>query len=295
MNYYAPDNLPKLLEFLHTQVAPVAMVLAGGTDLLPRRNCRRELHGWVDRPEGSLLGKEEQIVYIGNTGLDYIIEDENQIRIGACVTIATLTESQTVVTHLPALKQAALKMACPAIRNTATIGGNIANASPAGDSIQALLVADASVVLANVNGDRQVALCNFFTGPGTTVAKKDELIKEIVVPVKRGHASFQKLGQRKADTLSMVNSAAWVLVENGKIQDARVSIGSVAPTPLRLHRVEESLIGRPATEDTIQAAAQLVAEQISPISDQRATAAYRKKLARVLVARALRCACNLSE
>jgi CO/xanthine dehydrogenase FAD-binding subunit len=179
------------------------------------------------------------------------------------------------------------------VRNAATIGGNLGNASPAADLATALLALDAQLLLRSSKEDRRVALKDFFMGPGRTVLKPGELIVEVSIPLSKGRAVFLKLGRRKAMTLSVVNVAVQLEMDGKRrweklgCQEARIALGSMAPTPLRCAKAEGLLKGKVLDKALIaQCAAEAVAES-SPIDDQRATAWYRKIAGTVLVSRAL--------
>jgi carbon-monoxide dehydrogenase medium subunit len=198
-----------------------------------------------------------------------------------------------------ALAEAAGTCGSPQIRNLATIGGNLANASPACDTAPPLLTLDAAVVIAGPRGRRTVPLDRFFTGVNRT-ALAGELLIEVVIPAPpllrggRGAWSFQKLGRLKSD-IAVVNAAAGVAVDRtGRCAWARIALGAVAPTPLRARSAEALLVGRVPDEAAIEEAAARAAAETRPVSDVRATAEYRREMSRVLVRRALEeCAARL--
>ena len=191
------------------------------------------------------------------------------------------------------MAEAARQAGTAAVRTTATIGGNLVNASPAADLATPLLAMDAEVTLAKAGGKRTVPLQDFFTGPGRTLLKPDELMTEISIPLSKGKTVFLKLGRRKALTLSVVNVAVRMEMKRGKCEDARIAIGSMAPIPLRCESAEGMLQGKEIDPGLI---AQCAVEAIGvskPIDDQRATAWYRQQAGRALVARALTQAAGL--
>ncbi len=289
--YFAPTELTEALKLL-AEYGEKATVLAGGTDLVPRINYY-EL-------------KPEVLVYIGNLGLDYIEQADGKLIIGAATPTAKIAASPLIAEKAAALAEAARLSASPAVRTTGTIGGNLANASPAADLATPLIALGATLVLISAQGERQVPVEDFFTGPGTTVLKPGELIKEVHVPVRKGKSVFLKLGRRKAMTLSVVNVAVYVEMEQGqKCVDARVALGAMAPTPLRCKKAEGVLHGcvlpMSALEGAefldkarIEKAAELAIAESSPIDDQRATAWYRRKAGKVLVARAIASAAGVA-
>jgi len=196
--------------------------------------------------------------------------------------------------HCLPLAQACLEIGSPQLRNRATIAGNLATASPANDSISALMALGASVVLSRLTGDKQthrvVGVDAFFRGFRTTVCARDELITAIRVPKlaadERG--IWVKVGLRRAQAISVVHAGLVLAIHDGKVADARLAIGSVAPTVIMSHVFPASLIGKPLTDATIAATAAAVAASISPIDDVRATAEYRTAVTEAVLARALR-------
>lgn len=257
--------------------------LAGGTDLVPKISLERE-----QAPKAG--EKDLNVVYLGRLGLDSVTENGTEVRIGALCTFTELENNEIVKKSAPVLLEAIKEIAGITVRNSATLGGNIMNASPAADSVPALIALDAKFVLKGPGGERTVAAADFFTGPGTTDADASEVLTEIVVPKQAGKAAFKKLGRRKAETLSIVNAAAYVEAEGNTVRAVRVAIGSVAPTVVRCKAVEQALSGKAPTADAVKAASEAVLDEISPIDDIRATAWYRNKVAPVLVRRAIEAA-----
>ncbi len=272
VSYYAPANVGEAVKLL-AELGGNAAVLAGGTDLAPELN-------YYDAKPGALL-------YIGNLGLSYVKEEDGKLVIGAGTTIAQLLANDLIAKKLDVVAQAAATHGSPAIRTAATIGGNLCQASPAGDAILPLMVSDAELVLASAKGERVVAIKDFFTGPGESVRNPDELLIEIRVPLLAGKAAFAKLGRRKAQVLAIVSAAVRLEIEGGVCKNARIAIGSMAPTPVRCTKAEALIVGKKVDEALIaECAAQAIAE-CSPIDDQRATAWYRKEAGTALVARVL--------
>jgi carbon-monoxide dehydrogenase medium subunit len=270
--YFAASNMSEAMKLLG-QYGKKAVILAGGTDLVPRINT----YGL----------KPGVLVYIGKLGLDYIKEEKGKVIIGAAAPLAKIAASKLLAKKAGALAQAAAQAGTGAVRTTATIGGNLANASPAADLATPLLAMDAELALMSKKKKRVVPLKDFFKGPGQTVLQAGEMIKEISFPVPKGKTVFIKLGRRKALTLSVVNAAVRLDVSRKKCQEARIALGSVAPTPLRCPGAEGMLEGKEVNPELItQCAAEAMAAS-SPIDDQRATAWYRKKAGAAVVARAL--------
>ena len=179
--------------------------------------------------------------------------------------------------HLPALIAAAATVGAAQIPARGTLGGNAANASPAGDTAPALLVTGGSVLLASLSGTREVPLAKFWTGYRQIEARPDEIIVAFRLP-KRGKAQerFRKIGTRRAQAISKVMAASRILVEQGVIRSAAIALGSVAPTPVRLGEVEAFLVGKKLSPKLIDDAEQLAQATVKPIADIRSTAEYRR-------------------
>jgi carbon-monoxide dehydrogenase medium subunit len=278
VKYFAPTQIDEAVKLLG-EYGEGATVLAGGTDLVPRINYY-EL-------------KPDVLLYIGGLGLDYLKEESGKLVIGAATSTAKLANDPLTAENTGALAEGAKQSGSVATRNAATIGGNLANASPAADLATPRLVMDAELHLTGSRGKRVVAIQNFFTGSGETVLKSDELIIEIHVPPVKGKTVFLKLGRRKAMTLSVVNVAVRLDTADKTCNEARIALGAMAPTPMRCRKAEEMLKGKPLDETLItHCAAEAVAES-NPIDDQRATAWYRRKAGAALVAQALRQAAGI--
>ncbi len=277
--FHAPKSYEELYAVFAGNPAKTAF-LAGGTDLVPRINMERDQIPYEDTPPVSLIS-------LAGLNLSGIDEKDGVVIIGAMTTLSALEASDVVKERLPALAEAVKEMAGLTVRNAATIGGNIMNASPAADTLPVLMAMDAELTLKGPNGTRSVKADAFFTGPGKTVAQNDELLAEISVNPGKGGAAFKKLGRRAAESLSVVNAAAYVELENGVCKCARVAVGSAAPTVVMCGKAAEALIGQKIDEAAAKKAAALVAEELAPIDDIRATAWYRLKVAPVMAARAI--------
>jgi xanthine dehydrogenase small subunit len=200
---------------------------------------------------------------------------KNALRIGALTTFTEIIDSPVIRRRLPMLVAAAREIGGKQIQNRATVGGNIANASPAGDSLPALLAADSTIVLANSFDERRVPFTAFYTGYRTSVRRSDELIVAIELPFFTGKQWWRKVGTRRAQAISKVMMAA-VRERHG----VRLAVGSVGPTPQRLPRTEQAL----ASGASIAEAARVLGAEISPIDDIRSTADYRRRVAANLLA-----------
>jgi carbon-monoxide dehydrogenase medium subunit len=268
-------NLREAIEYMSK--LKDARVMAGGTDLI------------VDLKMGRF--KPKYVVYIGGLQeLKYIHDDGTSLRIGALTTIQEILDSRIVTTKTPLLKAVAEKFAYWQIRNAATIGGNICNASPAADMALPLLVHSALVKVESLEGSRLVSIRDFFKGPRQTALKPGEIVTEIIVPHgdMDGYSyAYFKAGRRLGHDLSLVAVACAVKTGGGVILDARIALNSVAPTPIRATTVERTLIGKRASPEVIEEVSKLVVHDISPISDVRAPAEYRLHMAKLLTREAL--------
>jgi carbon-monoxide dehydrogenase medium subunit len=248
--------------------------VAGGTDLVVQRD--RALRWLVD---------------LTSLPLSYVRRVRGGFVIGATTRMAEIEHSKALLGFADGiLSEAASSCGSQQIRNMATIGGNLANASPAADLAPSLLALDASVVIAARGGRQTVRLDRFFRGVNRT-ALGGGLLVEIVVPAppkaaKAGWAC-QKLGRLQSD-IAVVSAAAGIgLDERGACTWARIALGAVAPTPIRAKRAEALLVGRVLNRAAVDAAAEQAAAEAKPVSDVRGTAEYRRAMCRVLVARAL--------
>jgi len=273
INYFRASTLEEALELISKLEG--VKVLAGGSDLLIDLKIKRyEVKNVVD-----ISGIKE---------LNYIEDRGDHVAVGAATKLQDIVESPIIAAKAPVLAEAANEMASWQVRNVATIGGNICNASPAADTAPPLLVLNAKLHLVSLEGEREVPITEFFLGPRKTVLRKGELLKEIVVPYERGAgASFIKLGRRNAFTLSVVAVATLVKVRNGIFDDVRVALNSVAPKPVRATSVEKFLKNREINMNAVEEGAKRVLQDISPISDVRASADYRKEMSVVLTKESL--------
>lgn len=272
--YLAPRRLD---EALQAMADGHATVFCGGTDLAP------QTESGVRRYEPSLINIRRV------EGLSGIDANGSEIRIGATTTVAEIRASRALAEVAPVLGDAAERFASEQLRNAASVGGNLCNASPAGDTIPPLLVLGASVELSSWRDDavqtRRVPLERFFVGPGKTVKLPSELLTAVVFdrPAANFVAKFRKSGPRPALEISTVSVAVGATLAGGTLSGVRVAMGSVAPTPLRARHVEAALEGRPLDAATVAAAVAAAAEDAKPIDDVRASAWYRSHLVRVFV------------
>jgi CO/xanthine dehydrogenase FAD-binding subunit len=276
--YYSPTTLDEASILLAEEGRTV---IAGGTDLLVNPRYMVGVHEVVD---------------IRKLGLDYIREESGWLYIGAGATMRTVARHPKIqaLAH-GILARGAAVCGSPNIRNMATLAGNVASALPSADTPPSLLALDAQVILVGMQGERTVPLDIFFIGPAQSLRER-ELIRELRIPLDNFDTikgGFYKIG-RTAEDISMVNAAATLIINDGIITNAHVVMGAVAPIPLRVTLAEEALIGQAPTEETLQQAAELVRAEVRPISDQRASAEYRRRISGVAAVRALRQAAGLA-
>jgi CO/xanthine dehydrogenase FAD-binding subunit len=277
--YLKPKSLKETLMLL-SEYKSQARLIAGGTDLIARMKRGQEM------PPVLINLREVQ-------GLNYIeCDNEKGLRIGATSLLADIEESKNIKNKFPLLSETAGMMASPGVRGQATIGGNLCNASPSADMGPALLVLEANFKLTSQNGERIVSAAEFFTGPGTTIMNTGEILSEIQIqhmPPQSGTA-YLKQTRRKGADLAIVGIAVMVVSEGSasrRIDDIKIALGAVAPTPLRALGAENILKGKNLTEENMVEAARAAVSICKPISDARGSAEYRLKLVEVLLPRAI--------
>ena len=274
----SPATLTEVLALLERHGGR-ARIVAGGTDLLVELDQR-------------LCDDVDVLIDITRIpGLDQIDDRSGggTIRLGPLVTHNQCATSGLVRSMGTALAQAAIEVGSPALRNRATVVGNVVTASPANDTISALVALDASIEISSVHGTRTVALGDFHTGVRQTVLEPHEMVTAITFPVRLDVTSaFVKAGLRRAQAISVVHvAAAAVLGQDGHVSEPRIALGSVAPTIVRATAAEQRLANAELDDQTIADAALLAAEGVDPIDDLRGTAAYRTHLVEVMVHRLL--------
>ncbi len=247
--------------------------LAGGSDV------------WAQKDSGNGRVRTRLVNITRVPELSGIGQDGGKIRIGALTTMSEILESAFLQGQAPVLVTAADHFASPQIRNVASVGGNIANASPAADMVLPLIALRATVELCSARGKRMLPLDGFFTGPGKTRMAPDELITavEFAAPGAGSHAAFCKSGPRPALEISMVAMAMAGVRQNGGLASPCIVFGAVGPTPMRCPATEGLIDGKPLTDDLIAAALDTMAGEISPIDDFRASAWYRTQMARTFL------------
>jgi CO/xanthine dehydrogenase FAD-binding subunit len=274
----SPETLDEAYAFL-ASAEPAPVPIAGGTDIMVR------ITGEIDEPPAAMIDLARL------DDLRGIALDGHAVVLGALTTYTDIRRSALCREHLPALVDAATTIGAAQIQNRGTIGGNLANASPAGDTLPVLLATDAELEVGSTRGERTIPVADFFTGYRETALAADELILRVRIPLSAGReVRFHKVGTRRAQAISkVVLSLAWR--EHGRTagwSDVRVALGSVAATPIRASATEAALEGRHPTPETADLAAETLAGEIQPIDDVRSTADYRRTVAARVLHRLIR-------
>ncbi len=276
--YHRPQDLAQAVDIL-SRFGNRARVIAGGTDILPRR------------PGVKKIDNINHLVDISKLGLNYLKKENDHIRIGAATDINTIGASPVILSGpYRALSEAATSHSTSTIRNRATVGGNLCNASPCADLALPLLVLDAILVAAGPKGKRHIPIESFFKGVNFSALNREEVLLEIRIPLcseKAGTAFLKLRRHHTAIDMAVVNVATLLTCKKERCKAARIALGSVAPISFRAKKAESVLVGAELSEEIIQKAAALAAEEAKPIDDVRATATYRKKMVAVLVRRSL--------
>jgi len=281
VKYFRPNNIDELQDILYNEKESFVSILAGGTDLIPK---------W----ENNLNAKPHILIDIKKLG-DYsgIREKDNKIIIGALTTIQEIKNSPLLQNEFPALTDAAGQFAGVQIRHRATIGGNICNASPAGDLIPGLYAHEAELYLLGPGGRRSLPISQWMVGPGKTVLEKDEIVSEIHIQRTNEKSLFYKLGLRQSMAIAVINFAiAYSKDSDNTFTSLNISAGSVAPTVVYLRSFADAILQNVSLEKALP----LVDEDISPIDDIRATANYRRTVLKNVLKYTFRHECHeLSE
>ncbi len=276
--FYEPTSIQQAIE-LKKKYQGKAKLLAGGTDLLVHLKKK-------------LITTDHIISLSKIKDLSQIKEERDFIEIGACVTMSQLSKSKVIQEKFSALKEGGDNLGNHLIRNRATIGGNVCGASPAADTLPALLVYQTQVLLQGPDGRRKVAIESFFKGPGKTIIKDDEILTgfELPIPQKNCGAHYIQLGKRKSSEINVVNVASFIEINPGNktIKNCRIALGAVAATPIRSFFAEDALKNKTADETAFYEAGEVARRKdCKPIDDFRGTAEYRRAMIGVLTKRTL--------
>ena len=276
--YFAPTSLEDAMGLLK-RYGGKAKALAGGTDLLVQMKERTVTPSYLI-----------DLKHI--PGLSGIRHSKRQgLRIGALTTLNEILASESIEEKYPALIQGAEWIGCVQVRNQATIGGNLCNASPSADMAPGLIALDAKARIVGPEGARELPLEAFFRGPGRSALRNGEILTEVVIsdPPPRSGASYIRHTPRVAMDIAVVGVGAYIALNGEKsCEDARIVLGAVAPTPIRVRRAERILKGKPLEEPLIERAAQRASEASKPIDDVRGSVAFRREIVAVLIRRTLK-------
>ncbi|MFH1113644.1 MAG: xanthine dehydrogenase family protein subunit M [Pseudomonadota bacterium] len=275
-SYFTPKTLKEALNLLAEQ-GEGARVMAGGTDVMVKMT-----HG-VLKPEAIISLQQIEDL----RGINYDAADG--LTIGATARLAEVINHADIRKHYPALAYAVSCMANVEVRNMGTVVGNVCNAAPSADSAPPLMTMNGEAVLLSLKGERTISLNEFFRGPGITSMEPGEIMTSIKVPVPPpgSGASYKRISARCGVDIAAVGVGARVVLNGAGCKEARIVLAAVAPVPLRALRTEELLQGRERTPELLGSAGDQAAEEARPISDMRASAAWRKRMVAVLTERAL--------
>ena len=288
-DYVAPGSIEEAWKLMAGERGVDYDLFAGGTDVLPKLKRRQA-------PAPKVLIDLKRI-----GGLDEIhYDDRRGLVIGALATVHAVTRSPLIRERFPVLAMAAERIAATQIQHRATVVGNLCNAAPSADTASALLALEAEVRCASAAGERTLALRDFFRGPLQNALGAGEIVTEILVPRESAGAksAYLKLCPRGRMDLAVVGVAAVLFARDGLCQDVRIGLGAVAPTPIRAAKAESALRGAELTEANIARAASAAVDESRPRDSIRGSAAYRRAMVGILVARAIdqclgrSCACQ---
>src|SRR5437667_1370690 len=276
---FQPVSIPEACQ-LFRKHGPGGHFLAGGTDLV----IAIKEKGLVPRYVVDLK-RIESLSGIRENPAD------GSLVIGALTTMREVETSRVINTRFPFLSQSASEVGSIQIRNRATIGGNIANATPSADVVPALLVLEAQVTTSTQNGEKQVPLESFFLGPGKTVMERGDILTEIIIPPASANlrGEYIKFSPREMMDLAYVGVAVALLTDGDEnvCREVRIALGAVSPVPMRARKAEAVLVNRVINEESAERAGEAAASECTPISDVRASAAYRRHMVRVNTKRAI--------
>ncbi len=278
MNYLAPTTVEEATAMLAE--TPEAKVFAGATDVIPQiRAGRPEPEALVD------LKGIEQLTSVRHEG--------NMWTIGAAVATANLTENAELKAEFPGLVEAAGLIGSDQIQNRCSLGGNLCNASPAADSVPAMIVNGMRAVVASGSGTRTVPVADIVTGPGSTSLAEGEFIVEFELdgrPANTGDAYLRMIPRTEMDIAVVGAGARITMADDGTCSAATIALGAVAPTAVRVPDAEAALVGNTIDDAVLAAVAEAASAACNPIDDKRGTIAYRKQVAGVLAKRAVKAA-----
>lgn len=273
--YHLPATLSEACE-LGRELGAEACYIAGGTDLLVDLKDGRRTTGHV-------------VALRSIPELKQISSEDNLLRIGAMTTLSEIAESEDTGRVFPVLREAVLHIGSIQIRNQGTIGGNFCGAVPCADAPPVCIAGEAQLRIVGVEGERTLPAEEFFIAPREPALEPGELLVEVLIPRQPGNsgASYQRFSLRKGTALAVASVAVRIVMDGGKIADARVVLGSVAPVPLPASECAGLLEGEPPSEELFRRAAKAAAAEAEPITDIRGSEQFRRDLVEVLTFRAL--------
>jgi carbon-monoxide dehydrogenase medium subunit len=276
-DYHAPETLSEAIRLL-SELGDSAVVLAGGTDLLVKMK-----HGLVSPSSVVSLKNLDEL-----RGVRY--EPGRGVVVGALTTHNGLRDSPVLQERFLSVSEAAHKLANNQVRNTGTLGGNLANAVPSADLPPIFIALESTITLAGPRGNRTLPLEEFFVDRCCTLIDPAEIITEITIPDQPTTGStYLKFGLRRSGSLAVVGVAAAVTMDDGVVKECRLCLGAVSPTPLRARGAESILAGQQWSEELLeQAAIRAAQDECCPISDIRGSQEYRRDMVRVFTRRALK-------
>lgn len=268
-NYVKPATLAEALDVLasHKNVK----ILAGGTDLIVKLKTGApiEIDTMLDAKAIPELTEVKELT-------------DGSVEIGALAKLSHIEDTPVIKEKYVALEDALHAMASIAVRNMGTIGGNLCNASPVADTAGPCMVYGAKVKAVSKAGERIIDIHDFFTGLGKTALNADEMLVSVILPAPEGGAAFKKITRVKPD-IAKVSCTAALVLDGKTVKDARLAMGAVAVTPLCMCEIAKEMVGKEVSEELFAEIGQKVSDAINPIDDNRSTADYRKKVAKVLV------------
>jgi len=276
--YFKPKSFEDAIQLLKKYDGKIKSI-AGGTDVIVAMK-EKGLN------PGNIMDLK------GIEGYDYIREFNNKIEIGALSSIRSIELSSLIRKKIPFLSEAAGKIGSVQVRNKATLGGNLCNASPSADTAPPLICLKAELEIIEEQGIRTISIEDFFTGPGETILKGSRLMMRILVPLLPENCSgvYFKYSPRRAMDLAVIGMCCVLMLDDSKKKclDARIALGAVAPIPLRAKKAESLLRGKEITDEDILRAGEMASEEIKPITDVRGSAEYRTEIVKVFVRRGIR-------
>ncbi len=271
--YERATSLSNAIELL-SRHGPESRIIAGGHSLLPMMKLR--------------LARPEVVIDINDLAeLDYIRANSDHLQIGAMVRHASLMNSDIANRYFPIFREAETVIADPIVRNRGTVGGSLCQADPAEDLAAVFAALKASVVITGNNGSRTVPISSFHIGPYMTVVEPDELLTEVIVPLRTHVGSAYEKVERRAGDWGIASVGAMIVLNSGQISEAGIGLAAVRADHFRAVEAESFLLGKQPTADVIAQAALIASENCQPVADQRGPEDYKRHLVKELTTRAL--------